>query len=280
MTTPIENIRQALAAATPGPWRFVTNGFDRMVVGGPVEFHDFLGAQYESGTFIVGGEPHEGAVDGDDPNIALIASSPTWLAELCDRVEADEARINNCFRALAAISAERDALTKRAESAETRLVSAESALRDVTEERERFAAQREEWRQTAIAHQGHAESAEAKLAEVERERDKWLRLANDAADAEVERTEERDAAIAERDARPALGTLPTEYVCGEWIMSGQAEPAAVVTYASEPSPETGHEGWCWWALGKIGEARDYMSAREAAEKSIRAHAKASGGEHG
>lgn len=276
MTTPIENIRQALAAATPGPWK-EDRDEGAYPTGEVVAIGGVDGVDGE--VFVASAQSDPGTIE-QCHNAILIASSPTWLAELCDRVEADEARINNCFRALAAISAERDALTKRAESAETRLVSAESALRDVTEERERFAAQREEWRQTAIAHQGHAESAEAKLAEVERERDKWLRLANDAADAEVERTEERDAAIAERDARPALGTLPTEYVCGEWIMSGQAEPAAVVTYASEPSPETGHEGWCWWALGKIGEARDYMSAREAAEKSIRAHAKASGGEHG
>jgi len=94
---------------------------------------------------------------------------------------------------------------------------------------------------------------------------------------------ERDAAIRERDACIPLASLPTEFVCGEWIMSGQAEPDAVVTYASEPSPETGHVGWCWWARGKMGEARDYVAAREAAEKSIRAHAAGSdakGGENG
>ena len=28
-------------------------------------------------------------------------------------------------------------------------------------------------------------------------------------------------------------------------------PAAVVTYSEEPSPETGHVGWMWWALGAV-----------------------------
>lgn len=89
-------------------------------------------------------------------------------------------------------------------------------------------------------------------------------------------TAERDEARCERDARVPLASLPTEYVCGEWIMAGQAEPDAVVTYASDPSPETGHVGWCWWARGKMGESRDYVAARDAAEKALRAHAAGSG----
>lgn len=94
-----------------------------------------------------------------------------------------------------------------------------------------------------------------------------------AAEERAERAErERDEARAERDARPDIATLPTEYVCGEWIMSGQAEPDAVVTYTREPGPETGHVGWCWWARGKMGESRDYMAARDAAEHSLIAHA--------
>lgn len=90
-------------------------------------------------------------------------------------------------------------------------------------------------------------------------------------------TAERDEARCGRDARVPLASLPTEYVCGEWIMAGQAEPDAVVTYASDPSPETGHVGWCWWARGKMGESRDYVAARDAAEKALRAHAAGSGG---
>ena len=108
--------------------------------------------------------------------------------------------------------------------------------------------------------------------EAERERDEWKAKHDTLADvsrsciATAER--ERDAARAERDARPALATLPTEFVAGEWIMSGQAEPDAVVTYTREPGPETGHVGWCWWARGKMGESRDYMAARGAAEHSL------------
>ena len=90
-------------------------------------------------------------------------------------------------------------------------------------------------------------------------------------DALKEARAERDAAIAERDARPDIRTLPTEFVAGEWILSGLAEPDAIVTYASTPSPETGDIGWCWWARGKMGSRRYYMDARAAAERALRAH---------
>jgi len=105
--------------------------------------------------------------------------------------------------------------------------------------------------------------------EAERERDEWKARHDTLADVSRKciATAER-----ERDARPDIATLPTEYVCGEWIMSGQAEPDAVVTYTREPGPETGHVGWCWWARGKMGESRDYMAARRAAESALRAHA--------
>ena len=65
--------------------------------------------------------------------------------------------------------------------------------------------------------------------------------------------------------------LPTEYIEGEWIVPTAygPEPAAVVTYASEPSPETGHVGWCWWALGRMGESASYEAARAAAEAVVR-----------
>jgi hypothetical protein len=32
----------------------------------------------------------------------------------------------------------------------------------------------------------------------------------------------------------------------------------------EPSPETGDEGWCWWAMGSMGEAPTYEAACAAA----------------
>lgn len=71
--------------------------------------------------------------------------------------------------------------------------------------------------------------------------------------------------------RDRLRGLATEYVEGEWIVptADCPEPAAVVTYASEPSPETGHVGWCWWALGRMGESASYEEAKAAAEAVVR-----------
>lgn len=43
--------------------------------------------------------------------------------------------------------------------------------------------------------------------------------------------------------------VPTEFIDGKWcfpVLVGQ-EPSAVVTYATRPSPETGHVGWCFEA---------------------------------
>ena len=62
---------------------------------------------------------------------------------------------------------------------------------------------------------------------------------------------------------------------GKWSLAklSSEEPEAVVVYATEPSPETGHAGWCWWALGAIGEASSAEAAMEAAESRLRARAK-------
>lgn len=60
--------------------------------------------------------------------------------------------------------------------------------------------------------------------------------------------------------------VPTEFFEGEWRFP-QAEgpgPWAVVTYTHEPSPETGHVGWCWWAQGAMGDAPTYEAACDAA----------------
>lgn len=35
-----------------------------------------------------------------------------------------------------------------------------------------------------------------------------------------------------------------------------------------PSPETGHVGWCWWAMGSMGDAPSYEAARDAAVAEI------------
>ena len=60
--------------------------------------------------------------------------------------------------------------------------------------------------------------------------------------------------LAER--QPILGEVPTELVNGEWCFpqTEGPEPSAVITYTDEPSPETGDVGWCWWALGDMGDA--------------------------
>lgn len=68
--------------------------------------------------------------------------------------------------------------------------------------------------------------------------------------------------------------LPIEYVEGEWRFGcSDPEPtehAAVITYAIEPSAETGHVGWCWWALGKMGESPTLPDAMAACMVHIRA----------
>lgn len=138
-----------------------------------------------------------------------------WLAELCDRVE----------------------------RAETHVASAEAHIDFVTDERERFAAQREEWRAMSIAHGARAESAEAKLAGLLPvlgcQRDDY-----EAPDDVARRiVSERDAAITERDAESADATL------------GKFTRSWVATHGD-------------WRLF------------DAIDKHISAHAKASWGEHG
>lgn len=67
--------------------------------------------------------------------------------------------------------------------------------------------------------------------------------------------------------------LPIELVNGKWRhgerdQSDSREHDAVITYATEPSPETGHVGWCWWALGKMGDAKTLHEAMRAAEAAV------------
>jgi len=69
---------------------------------------------------------------------------------------------------------------------------------------------------------------------------------------------------------PILGEVPTEFFEGEWHFPKVEgpEPWAVITYTDEPSPETGHVGWCWWALGMMGDAPTYEAACTAAVSEI------------
>ena len=70
--------------------------------------------------------------------------------------------------------------------------------------------------------------------------------------------------------QPILGEVPTEFFEGEWHFpkADGPEPWAVITYTDEPSPETGHVGWCWWAMGSMGDAPSYEAARDAAVAEI------------
>ena len=64
--------------------------------------------------------------------------------------------------------------------------------------------------------------------------------------------------------------LPMEYVDGRWICGDEAtsltDPDAVIVYTQTESPETGHVGWCWWALGAMGDAATLAEAMRAAER--------------
>ena len=63
----------------------------------------------------------------------------------------------------------------------------------------------------------------------------------------------------------------TEYFDGDsWSVSPPTDSnaVAVVTYTDEPSPETGDEGWCWWAMGHTGEATTREAAKAAAVDSL------------
>lgn len=59
--------------------------------------------------------------------------------------------------------------------------------------------------------------------------------------------------------------LNLEFHDGAWTSPTEAEPDALITYATEPSPETGHVGWCWWARGKMGDAATLEEAKAKAE---------------
>jgi hypothetical protein len=66
--------------------------------------------------------------------------------------------------------------------------------------------------------------------------------------------------------------LPLEYVEGEWLSGAKVDNGdvgAVVSYAFEPSPETGHVGWIWWALGSMGDAGSMRQAMRDAEAALK-----------
>lgn len=212
MTDTKEDIRKALAAATPGNWD---------VRGGVIV--DSTGA-------VVANPPRMGErmARGQIADAHLIANAPQWLAGLlaeCDGLRARVAMLDSLLAPLQAAAqhavadldfalvgmrladalplmrkAHDEALT-RAELAETKHASCEAHLRLVTEERERFAEQREDWRARSIANEERAEQAEKERDALKRKRDAVVALFRDAArkrDAMISRAEK-----AERD-RDAL----------------------------------------------------------------------------
>ena len=59
--------------------------------------------------------------------------------------------------------------------------------------------------------------------------------------------------------------LPIEFVRGGWVYGDpdaepSEDPLAVIVYATEPSPETGDVGWCWWVDGHMGSATTLSDA--------------------
>ena len=74
-------VRAALAAATPGPWE-QSRGFPVIVYG--ADRNDIYSRPREE----------------IERNVRLIASAPYWLAALCDRLDAAEAKLTAAKAAL------------------------------------------------------------------------------------------------------------------------------------------------------------------------------------
>ena len=87
----------------------------------------------------------------------------------------------------------------------------------------------------------------------------------------IGRADDIDTLLAEVERlriRCRLASTTLEFVRGAWVPACDAEALALVTYATNPSPETGHVGWCWWARGKMGDAPTLAAAMLAAEKNL------------
>jgi len=96
-------------------------------------------------------------------------------------------------------------------------------------------------------------------------------------------TETIDAAAVMEWARKNITFDPPHYcdgrnpfpfclVDGKWIFGEKetesADIKAYVVYTTQPSPETGHEGWVWWAQGRMGEAASLKEAMSQAEAKL------------
>ncbi len=118
--TDLAEIRAALAAATPGPWDDVVSTWEVRALG-KVD-HGFRVCEV-----FAAGDPAQGPHAG---NKALIANTPTWLAELCDRVERAEGHVAN-------LRIYREDWQTRAETAEAEVVRLVREVARLTEEHKR-----------------------------------------------------------------------------------------------------------------------------------------------
>ena len=86
----LDALSELEARATKGPWAHYDNGFDGGVVSGlrdaGPEEHTTFGCGKKYDIMIFGGEPSEGYVPADDPDVIFIAASrnalPGLIAEL------------------------------------------------------------------------------------------------------------------------------------------------------------------------------------------------------
>lgn len=61
-------------------------------------------------------------------------------------------------------------------------------------------------------------------------------------------------------------SLVWEWREGAWVEGhSEYDCQACCIFTTEPSPETGHVGWVWWALGRMGDAPTLPLAQAAAE---------------
>lgn len=120
-------------------------------------------------------------------------------------------------------------------------------------------------RQSAMAG---VERLRAELAEARRDASEQALLAEERlAHAHATQAELEEA---ERDRNRLHELLPLEFRAGRWAHGdGDDDPAAVITYSTTPSPETGHVGWVWWARGKTGEASSLREAKRMAVGKLR-----------
>lgn len=90
MITPedIQKLKEACEKATPGPWRYTDNGFDGHIKGP------------QDDDYVFGGEPSEGRVEGNDPNVVLVMLAREYLPKLLDEVEELEQVIESLSKRL------------------------------------------------------------------------------------------------------------------------------------------------------------------------------------